>query len=1267
MDHQRNLQPRQDQLEELVKRLTKAGEALQERLQDCEDAGLQQIQEELRAVCEELLAAWTDLEAERQETPDRSLRRVSPANWLEERDQLLDELQDLAVSLEQERDILETIMANTDAQLAYLDPDFNFLRVNDAYAQGSGYRRRDLIGRNHFELFPHAENQAIFERVRDTGQPAAYLAKPFEYPNEPERGVTYWDWTLVPVKDAAGEVKGLVLSLQDVTRQVETQQALRQERDRAQTYLDITGVIIVVIARDQTVTLINRYGCEILGYEEHDIVGKNWFDTFVPEQDRETVRAGFEKLVSGELKGVERFENPVLSRSAEERIIAWHNTLLRDKNGEIVGSLSSGQDVTERRRAERALQDLAHDLGERIKELNCLHGVSELVEVPGISLEEIVQGTVDLMPHAWRHPEVTCARIVLDGQEFRSQNFAPCTWQQAADILVGGEPSGTVQVGYLEQRQAADQDPFLHGKISLLNAIAKRLGRIAERMRAQQQLRLQHRFLEVVLDSLAYPFYVINVEDYAVEMANSAAYAVGIGGERTCYALVHGRTHPCEMRENPCPIQQVTRTKRPVVMEHVHLDASGQPRHVEVYGFPITDSEGNVVQMIEYTLDITERKVAEQELRESEARWRSLTETSPDHILMLDMDLNIQFANYASPGLTVDELIGTPLYTLVDEENQAEIKATLESVLRTGTPARYETVYHRPDGGDIYYETHARVRALSGSDQTVGLTLSARDITDRKDAERALRDSEAKLRALFEILPVGISVLDHSRNIQLENPALERILRLSHDQLQSGVHEMRTYLQADGTEMPPGEFPSVRAVREQRAIRDVEIGLVKEDGEQIWSSVSAAPLPFDDWNVIVTTTDITSRKRAQAELRRARDELEQRVQERTAELVQMNETLRAEIAERQRVEKDLRASEERFRQFAENADEILWFVEPGSGQLLYVSSAFEKVWGRSLESLPETFDALLADVHPDDRHLIPRDLGDDWTGHEAEFRIVPPDGQQRWIRIRAFPIHDEMGKLYRIVGLAADITVQKQAQAALSEAEQLAIAGRLAASLAHEINNPLQAAIGCLDLSLEQLDQGEDPRRHLKVTASALDRASRVVAQLRRLHYPRDMESKEAIDVNRLLENVLVLIQKRCGDQGVEMIWQGAPDLPPFLLGPDAIHQVFLNLALNALDAMPEGGQLQVSTGPTQEPPGIQIRFRDTGKGILPDALDRVFEPFFTTKRDSLGLGLFISQRIVQEHGGRIEVQSEERKGTTFTVWLPLSSQEAGQNLGMTR
>ena len=147
------------------------------------------------------------------------------------------------------------------------------------------------------------------------------------------------------------------------------EEALITERDKAKSYLDIAGVIIVVIDSDQKVSLINKRGCEILGYDEEEIIGKNWFDTFIPKRNRDEVKATFKKLIAGEVEPVEYFENPVLTRNKDERIIAWHNTFLRDEDSKIIATLSSGEDITEHKKADEEIQKLNEELNQRVIEL----------------------------------------------------------------------------------------------------------------------------------------------------------------------------------------------------------------------------------------------------------------------------------------------------------------------------------------------------------------------------------------------------------------------------------------------------------------------------------------------------------------------------------------------------------------------------------------------------------------------------------------------------------------------------------------------------------------------------------------------------------------------------------------------------------------------------------------------------------------------------------------------------------------------------------
>jgi PAS domain S-box-containing protein len=191
----------------------------------------------------------------------------------EERERLLAQVEqqrqwaeELANSLKKKRDTLQTIMENTHAQLAYLDSQFNFVRVNSAYVQGSGHSREELMGRNHFELFPNLEYQAIFERVRETGEPVAFHAKPFEYADQPERGTTYWDWTLVPVKDGDGHVQGLVFSLLDVT-----------ERKWAEE--DLQNVLEETRQREAEISALLEGARAVLAYRNFEDIARLIFDS----------------------------------------------------------------------------------------------------------------------------------------------------------------------------------------------------------------------------------------------------------------------------------------------------------------------------------------------------------------------------------------------------------------------------------------------------------------------------------------------------------------------------------------------------------------------------------------------------------------------------------------------------------------------------------------------------------------------------------------------------------------------------------------------------------------------------------------------------------------------------------------------------------------------------------------------------------------------------------------------------------------------------
>lgn len=255
-------------------------------------------------------------------------------------------------------------------------------------------------------------------------------------------------------------------------------------------------------------------------------------------------------------------------------------------------------------------------------------------------------------------------------------------------------------------------------------------------------------------------------------------------------------------------------------------------------------------------------------------------------------------------------------------------------------------------------------------------------------------------------------------------------------------------------------------------------------------------------------------------------------------------------------------------------------------------------------------------------------------------------------RTTAYPLYDLSGKFVGAVSVLKNITEEKRLQAQLIHSEKLAAMGRLAASLAHEINNPLQGVQGCLELV-----QGDslDPQQQ-EFLAMARKEVGRLTAMARdMLNYYRPSKGVSTrVNVPNLVQEVLVLSRGSLERAGIRVEVKWEPELPMIMGVEDQLRQVILNLVLNAIEAMPKGGTLRIH-GRVQDR-WLGIQFADSGPGISAQDLPHVFEPFFTTKERGTGLGLAVSHSIVTNHGGRLTVDSETDKGSTFTVWLPLSS-----------
>ena len=351
----------------------------------------------------------------------------------------------------------------------------------------------------------------------------------------------------------------------------------------------------------------------------------------------------------------------------------------------------------------------------------------------------------------------------------------------------------------------------------------------------------------------------------------------------------------------------------------------------------------------------------------------------------------------------------------------------------------------------------------------------------------------------------------------------------------------------------------------------------------------------------------------------------------------------------------LRISEARFRTIFDGVAVGIALLDR-NGQIMESNPALQRMVGHDEAALRERN---LAD-------LIDReDLSDPGAGWleslmkgerapcRAEVRYRGRGERTLWGNLTVSAVYDADGQPRFLVGMLEDVTERREAQELLLRTEKLAVTGKLAASMVHEINNPLQAVVGYLALADETLAEGGDPGDYLQIAREELRRTARIVHQLRDIHRRSEPREKTVTDVAAILEQVLVLNRERLERQGVRVVREGTSDRIAVPLVPDRMQQAFLNLTLNAAEAMVDGGELRVRMERTEEPAGVAITLADTGPGIPADGMDRLFEPFFSTKEDGMGLGLYITRNILEQHGGRIAVESTAGEGARFTVWIP--------------
>ncbi len=614
--------------------------------------------------------------------------------------------------------------------------------------------------------------------------------------------------------------------------------------------------------------------------------------------------------------------------------------------------------------------------------------------------------------------------------------------------------------------------------------------------------------------------------------------------------------------------------------------------------------------------DITVRKGLEQELAEREALLRAIIETEPECVKVLGLDGAVRTMNAA--GLAMIEaassadVVGQDICHLVAVESRTVFRDLVRKA-GAGEAGRLEFQIVGLLGTPRWLDTHlVPLRAADGHITAVlGVT---RDVTEWKKAEQLLRQSEERYRRLLAVLPDAILVLRDNRILF----ANERGLRLFGATQAEELHGKWVYdlIQPDYHESVAERIRHLLAGG--GTVPEVEEQIIRLDGAVVDVAVRAAHFRDQDGaGILIVLRDMTMRKVG---------------------------------------EQRLRESQERLQSLLGAMEDVIWSSTLDLSAIHYVSPSVAQIYGRPAEEFVARPSLWLELVHADDRAVAEQAFRDlQVTGElDVEYRIVRRDGDVRWVHDRGRIIKDDAGDPVRIDGIASDVTERKRLQAQLRRTERVAELGTVASGMAHEIGTPMNVILGRAEYLMERTKE-ESVKKGLQTIISQVERITRVMNQLLAFARRRPVEHR-ALDLRQTIEDNLEIFQERLSHSRITVETSFADACPFVHADADQMSQVLINLVMNAIHAMPEGGTLRVTLAPMPDRGMVTVTIADTGHGMPQGVIAKIFDPFFTTKEfgKGTGLGLTVVRGIIEEHSGTIQVESQPGAGTRFTICLPI-------------
>jgi len=665
-------------------------------------------------------------------------------------------------------DCLRQILASSMEGFWIVDLEGRIRAVNEAYCRMVGYTRDELLEMKISDVERAETPERITEHIRlitTKGQ------QRFETRHRRK------DNTLVELEVNTNflDVDGgqFVAFFRDITDRKQVAEELRREHERTQKYLDVVNVILVAIDADQRISLINRKGCKVLECDEQSIIGQNWFDTFISDDIREEVRRVFETLMAGQVPPFEYYENVVRTLTGTEKTIAWHNTVLTDENGTIIGTLSSGEDVTDRKRDEELLR------ASEIRYRTLFNSANDALFVMD------GETFVDCNPQAYRLYGATRDQILNrspldfspsrqpDGQDSREK-----AGEKLNHALTRGgqrfEWQHCRNDGSLFDVEVSLNKMELAGGTSLLAVVHD----ITERKQIEKRLQNEKEFTDNALNAQLDTFFVFDPSTGKPIRWNKAFNEIsGYSDEEIAAMKAPDDWYSGEDLKKAAATIERSAGEGQATVELSLIAKDGRHIPTEYLVSVIKDSEGHPRYLIAIGRDITARKRVQEALRESEQKFRNIVETSPMgmHLYSLESDDRLVFtgANPAANkilGVDFDSYIGKTIEEAFPPLVHTEVPGEYRRIARHGGVWQTEQLEYQDEHISGAYEIFA-FQTEPGAMAAMFL-----DITERKRTEDALRESKERFRAVFESAQDSIFIKNREMQYTLVNPAMEQLL-----------------------------------------------------------------------------------------------------------------------------------------------------------------------------------------------------------------------------------------------------------------------------------------------------------------------------------------------------------------------------------------------------------------------------------------------------------------------------------------------------------